>query len=324
MNQEKEVPIERELREIAGLDGISPLKRYIQSLPHYVSTTLEEDISLGRKVEKWLTAEENGETKEIEQIRLEGKEAKKKLIESCLLLVVSRAVKRMGNDVDIMDLIGAGNEGLTQAVEKYKPELGFRFNTLALYWIDRGIKNEIHINSRGLYFSQHMHDRMKKINAIQGRMINEGMGEKPDRARLMEEMGIGEITMKNTEDALRIKYVSLDKKIEEYNEKSSTVGDEIADERAFVEPKIDSDNIRTEFNRLVNKLPPRLELILRLLSGMGTTLERDTEPLREIDIANKMGISRERVNQLVRQAKIRIVKNGDLPALQNLKDYLKT
>jgi len=318
--------VDRELEVIESLDGISPLKQYLRTLPKLQPHTLVEDQNLGRMVQRGIEAEQaltRGKLSRKQKTYLEktcdnGRLAREELINSCLPAVVSIAFRKTGSGVDIMDLVSSGNEGLVRASTRYNPERGFKFVTFAYIWINKTIQDEIVRSSHQIRLSRQIHERVVKMHRVHDEIQNRQVGTKATHAQIMEAMGISRKELQNAESADGLSFVPLFSKINLEDRDSDFLLDAIADESANVMPKILDHEARKRINLIFGRLTPRHELILRLLTGMGDSPEEDTTPLTKAEIARKLGVSRERVSQLRKSSLNNIVKNGDLRTFRDL------
>jgi RNA polymerase sigma factor (sigma-70 family) len=315
-----------ELEQIGLLDNASSLRRYILSIPKIPYNTLEQDLSLGRMVRQGIAAESrlkesnltSEEEQELQIIRKDGKEAADSLIIPCLFFVVRKAVRNSHFGVDIMDLVGSGNEGLTIAPTKYKPERGVKFLTCAGFWINKMIKEEIANSSRQVRIPRQMHTRAIAVRRTEN-LILAREGKKASGSEIREAMGLTIAKLDNAKMVDRITFTSLDKMVENPDGGSDyPFSDTIVDNEAFVEPQILTREAYKTFNEIAGKLPPRHEHLLRLLTGIDKNEDRHTNTLRESDIANEFGVSRQRVEQLVKLIRKNIRINGDLGRLREI------
>lgn len=221
-------------------------------------------------------------------------EAKKRLIEANLRLVVSIAKRYVGRGMLFLDLIQEGNMGLFKAAEKYDYRKGFKFSTYATWWIRQSITRSIADQARTIRIPVHMVETVNKLIRIQ-RSLLQDLGREPAPEEIGEEMGLNpdkvRYILKIAQDT-----ISLETPIGD--EESSYLGDFIEDEEAESPYNYAANQLlKEQLEDVMSTLPVREESILRLRFGLDDGKTRTLEELGKV-----FGVTRERVRQIEAKA----------------------
>ena len=239
-----------------------------------------------------LTSEEE---RELAMRMAEGdEEAKKKLTEANLRLVVSIAKRYVGRGMLFLDLIQEGNLGLIKAVDKFDFQKGFKFSTYATWWIRQAITRAIADQARTIRIPVHMVETINKLIRV-SRQLLQKLGRDPLPEELAEEMGIPE---EKVREILKIAQepVSLETPIGE--EEDSHLGDFIPDDDAPAPAEAAAYSLlKEQLSDVLDTLTPREEKVLKLRFGLEDGRARTLE-----EVGKEFNVTRERIRQIEAKA----------------------
>lgn len=258
------------------------IKQYLKQIGQFPLLTAEEEMELAKRIEQG------------------DEEAKQRLVEANLRLVVNIAKRYVGKGMSFLDLIQEGNIGLIKAAEKFHPK-GYKFSTYATYWIRQAINQAIVNSARMIRIPVNKVEMIKKLHRIFWQIMQE-LGREPYPEEIAEKMGVG---VEKVEQLITIirkvgKTVSLD----------TPVDDEDTFLRDFVKDRtipdvdivVETENLKDCLKQMLTDLPEREAIIIRLrygLNGRSYTFE---------ELGNMFGVTGKWIRQIEKRALRRLRK----------------
>ncbi len=320
--EEKEKNLDKDM-ELAGKTPTNdPVRMYLKEIGKVPLLTASEEVDLAKKIEAGEEAstrlrEKGGKLsrEELRTLRRQertGQEAKRKLVEANLRLVVSIAKRYVGRGMLFLDLIQEGNLGLIRAVEKFDFRKGYKFSTYATWWIRQAITRAIADQARTIRIPVHMVETINKLIRVQRQLLQE-LGREPTPEEIAEMM---ELTPEKVREIIKVSQepVSLETPIGE--EEDSHLGDFIEDADAVV--PIDAASfilLQEQLENVLNSLNEREKEVIRLRFGL-----TDGHPRTLEEVGREFGVTRERIRQIESKT---LAKLRHPTRSAKLRDYLE-
>ncbi|MBM7584709.1 RNA polymerase primary sigma factor [Bacillus pakistanensis] len=293
----KEEDEEFDLNDLSVPPGVKindPVRMYLKEIGRVDLLSAEEEISLATRIEEG------------------DEEAKRRLAEANLRLVVSIAKRYVGRGMLFLDLIQEGNMGLIKAVEKFDYRKGFKFSTYATWWIRQAITRAIADQARTIRIPVHMVETINKLIRVQRQLLQD-LGREPSPEEIAEEM---DLTPEKVREILKIAQepVSLETPIGE--EDDSHLGDFIEDAEAQSPSEHAAyELLKEQLEDVLDTLTDREENVLRLRFGLDDGRTRTLE-----EVGKVFGVTRERIRQIEAKA-LRKLRHPSRS--KRLKDFLE-
>ena len=294
LDDEEEVELDKiDLSVPEGVSIEDPVRMYLKEIGKVSLLTADEEIELAQRMEK---GDEN---------------AKKRLAEANLRLVVSIAKRYVGRGMLFLDLIQEGNLGLIKAVEKFDYRKGYKFSTYATWWIRQAITRAIADQARTIRIPVHMVETINKLIRVSRQLLQE-LGREPSPEEIAEEMGM---SVDRVREILKISQepVSLETPIGE--EEDSHLGDFIQDDNVPVPADAAAFTLlKEQLIEVLGTLTEREQKVLRLRFGLDDGRARTLE-----EVGKEFNVTRERIRQIEAKA-LRKLRHPSRS--RKLKDYL--
>ena len=309
--------------DVYNLDGIGvddTVALYLREMARVPLLSNEEEVTLAKRIEAGRESERllanNGHTSEeqacLDQLVLDGLEARDHLIRANTRLVVSIAKKYIGRNVPFLDLIQEGNLGLMKAVEKFEYQRGYRFSTYATWWIRQTITRAIADQGRTIRVPVHMSDRIRRLYR-RAQEIEQERGTRPTPEELAVEMGL---EPRKVQWMMRVSWqpLSLERPVGE--DEDSELSNFIEDDQTPTPADTTYNGmLRDRIEEVLSTLNPREVRILRMRFGLHNGRSYTLE-----EVGQKFGLTRERIRQIEGQA-LRRLRHPSRS--RDLKDYLR-
>ena len=296
INLDDEEEVDMENIDLSVPEGISiedPVRMYLKEIGKVPLLSADEEIELAQRME------------------VGDEDAKKRLAEANLRLVVSIAKRYLGRGMQFLDLIQEGNLGLIKAVEKFDYTKGFKFSTYATWWIRQAITRAIADQARTIRIPVHMVETINKVKKVQSQLLHQN-GHEPSADEIAAEI---DMPVDKVREIMRVAQepVSLETPIGE--EEDSHLGDFIPDNDAPAPADAASHTmLREQLSDVLSTLTPREAKVLKLRFGLEDGRSRTLE-----EVGKEFNVTRERIRQIEAKA-LRKLRHPSRS--RKLKDYL--
>lgn len=310
-DEDEEYDVDELHEMVAATDAIT---RYLREIGRTPLLNAQEEVDLAQAIEagklaRSQLAELNGDLDPagrfaLIQLKERGDEARQKLIQANLRLVVSVAKKYMGRGMPLLDLIQEGNIGLMRAVEKFDWRKGNRFSTYATWWIRQAVTRALAEQSRLIRLPVHLGESLGQMRRTAERLAI-ALQREPTHAELGTALGLPEEQIKRMLEAVR-QPISLSTPVGESGE--SQFGDFIEDDRiAPPEEQASRTMLERDIFKALSELPDRERTVLELRYGLNDGQRRTLE-----EVGRSLGITRERARQIEGEAlrRLRVSQMG--------------
>jgi len=289
--------LSRELEILATLEDktlTDPVRMYLKEIGRIPLLTAEEEVKLAQQIEKG------------------SLQAKKKLAQSNLRLVVSIAKRYVGRGLTFLDLIQEGNQGLIKAVEKYDWRRGYKFSTYATWWIRQAITRAIADQARTIRIPVHMVETINRVYRVSRKLMQE-LDRDPTAEEIANELGI---SLQKVREILKIAQstTSLEKPVGDDGD--SLLGDFIQDtSHPSPDESASKELLKENIKEVLDTLSEREAKVLKMRFGLD-----GYRPMTLEEVGKAFGVTRERVRQIECKA-LRKLKHHS--RRKKLQDYLE-
>ena len=293
LSEEDEVEIIDDVDVLEGVSTEDPVRMYLKEIGKVPLLSAEEEIELAKKMEQG------------------DQDAKKRLAEANLRLVVSIAKRYVGRGMLFLDLIQEGNLGLIKAVEKFDYRKGYKFSTYATWWIRQAITRAIADQARTIRIPVHMVETINKLIRVSRQLLQE-LGREPTPQEIAAQM---DMPVDRVREILKISQepVSLETPIGE--EEDSHLGDFIQDDNVPVPAEAAAFTLlKEQLDEVLSTLTDREQKVLKLRFGLDDGRARTLE-----EVGKEFNVTRERIRQIEAKA-LRKLRHPSRS--RKLKDYL--
>lgn len=295
--------------------NVESIRTYLKEIGKVPLLTPTEEIQYGKQVQQMMSmlevkealaeqlCREPGLSEWAAQVEIsvaelnktirQGQQAKQKMIEANLRLVVAVAKNYQKRNLDLLDLIQEGTIGLARGVEKFDPTRGYKFSTYAHWWIKQAITRAIANQSRVIRLPIHLLEKLNKIKKAQ-RQLSQQLGRTPTISEIANEL---ELTPKQVRDCLKQAQQTISLNMRVGEEQEIEFGDLLENTGELPEALTIQSCLSTDLESLLANLTSQQREVLILRFGLA-----DGQPLTLAKIGDRLNVTRERVRQVEKQA----------------------
>ncbi len=262
-----------------GISTDDPVRMYLREIGSIPLLSGAEEVDLARRIARG---------------GLDGEEAKRKLAEANLRLVVSIAKKYVGRGMLFLDLIQEGNLGLIRAVEKFDHEKGYKFSTYATWWIRQAITRAIADQARTIRIPVHMVETINRLKKVT-RKLSQDLGRKATEEELAKEM---DVSVEKLREIIKVAQEPISLETPVGKEEDSRLGDFLEDRETEAPVNaVTHELLREDINDVLGTLSARERDVLKLRFGLDDGRSRTLE-----EVGQQFGVTRERIRQIEAKA----------------------
>ena len=300
-----------EVVEVLDLDEeavtTDPVRAYLTEIGRTPLLDAAQEVELAKRIEAGLYAAERlrqadkgeaelpeGLREDLVEVAADGRAAKAHMLRANLRLVVSVAKKHTHRGLPFLDVVQEGNLGLIRAVEKFDYQKGYKFSTYAMWWIRQAISRGLAEQARTIRLPVHVAEDVNKLSRI-ARDLSQDLGREPS---LEELAGAMQMPLDKVAELRRVSRdtMSLDSPVGDDGD--ATIGELVVETDApAAADAVEQRMLTAQVARVVDTLPPREATIVRLRYGLG-----DGQPRSLEEIGKHLGLTRERIRQLEKEA----------------------
>jgi RNA polymerase primary sigma factor len=299
---------------LAGAEGADPLTVYLQQISPYPLLTADEERELATEIQdlKVRIHDSAKSAQQNQQLTRLLSEARHRMVQSNLRLVVSIAKRYQHQGLGLLDLIDEGNIGLIEAVERFDPEKGFRFSTYGTWWIRQAIVKALADKGRVIRIPVHMLTQIRRCFAV-SKQLSDELGREPVAEEVAARLGCG-VELVDEVHRLTQDAASLDVTVDD--ESATRLSDLIEDDEAPTPTEqVFQSHVQDHVRDALSVLTAREKHIIKLRFGIGSE-----GPFTLEETGQRLGITRERVRQLQEKA---IRKLRQLSAIRAYQDEFR-
>jgi RNA polymerase primary sigma factor len=269
--------------------SLDSLRLYLRQIGRVPLLTAEQEVALAKRIERG------------------DPDAKARMVEANLRLVVSIAKGYLGRGLSLLDLIQDGSLGLIRAVEKFDYRRGFKFSTYATWWIRQAVSRAIADKSRTIRIPVHMVEKLNQVVQVERQLVQR-IGREPTAEEVAQELGFSPEEVREIQRIAQTP-ISLERPV---GDEEASVGDFVEDERAPSPFDEASESLRSDtVRRALASLPERERRVIELRFGL-----RGDQPRTLEEVGRTFGVTRERIRQIENNT---LRKLGAMPEAQPLR-----